>query len=75
MIRREPTLIAMSDADVQDVRSLIARRKNDAALKALNGKGKGKSVAATLPPAHVAAEEARRKREATSKDERLGLQR
>ncbi|KAJ7497474.1 hypothetical protein FB451DRAFT_1386719 [Mycena latifolia] len=32
MIRRNPTLISMSDLDVQDVRDLIAKQKTDAAL-------------------------------------------
>ncbi|KAJ7496100.1 hypothetical protein B0H11DRAFT_2001829 [Mycena galericulata] len=32
MIRRNPTLIAMSDFDVQDVRDVIAKQKTDASL-------------------------------------------
>ncbi|KAJ7647135.1 hypothetical protein FB45DRAFT_892507 [Roridomyces roridus] len=32
MIRRNPTLIAMNDFDVQDVRDLIAKNKTDASL-------------------------------------------
>ncbi|KAJ7187998.1 hypothetical protein C8R46DRAFT_1053309 [Mycena filopes] len=32
MIRRTPTLISMSDLDVQDVRDVIAKQKTDAAL-------------------------------------------
>ena len=32
MIRRNPTLIAMSDFDVQDVRDLIAKQKTDTSL-------------------------------------------
>ncbi|KAJ7178367.1 hypothetical protein C8R43DRAFT_973112 [Mycena crocata] len=32
MIRRNPTLISMSDLDVQDVRDVIAKQKTDTAL-------------------------------------------
>ncbi|KAJ7076320.1 hypothetical protein B0H15DRAFT_864110 [Mycena belliarum] len=32
MIRRSPTLISMSDLDVQDVRDLLAKQKTDSAL-------------------------------------------
>ncbi|KAF7361677.1 hypothetical protein MVEN_00511200 [Mycena venus] len=32
MIRRTPTLINMSDLDVQDVRDVIAKQKTDSAL-------------------------------------------
>ncbi|KAJ7772543.1 hypothetical protein DFH07DRAFT_953009 [Mycena maculata] len=32
MIRRNPTLIAMSDLDVQDVRDVITKQKTDATL-------------------------------------------
>jgi len=71
MIRRNPTLITMSESDVQDVRDLVARKKAEAA-KAANGKGKGRDVA-QQQQTHVAAEEAKRKREAMTKEERLGI--
>jgi len=32
MIRRTPTLISMSDLDVQDVRDVLAKQKTDSAL-------------------------------------------
>nr|GAT44633.1 predicted protein [Mycena chlorophos] len=32
MIRRNPTLIGMTDADVQDVREMVAKQKTDGAL-------------------------------------------
>ncbi|KAF7376360.1 hypothetical protein MSAN_00051500 [Mycena sanguinolenta] len=32
MIRRTPTLIIMSDLDVQDVRDVVAKQKTDSAL-------------------------------------------
>lgn len=82
MIRRNPTLIPMSDLDVQDVRNLLAQKKAQAAQAAQSeAKGKGKERdMSTVTPAmllggqgHVAAEDLKRKREAMSKDERLGL--
>jgi len=87
MIRRNPTLIPMSDADVQDVRDMIARKKVDVAgapAPALalapssatgDGSGSSKAKDALSPAVHVAAEEAKRRRDAMSRDERLGLQR
>lgn len=86
MIRRNPTLIPMSDMDVQDIRNLIAHKKAveaaqvaDAASILMAAKGKGKDTYAA--PAntaqggqgYAAAEEAKRKREGMSRDERLGL--
>lgn len=91
MIRRNPTLIPMSDMDVQDIRNLIAQKKAaeaaqamDAAsiLMAAKGKGKDTSAAPAAGTAagvvqggqgYTAAEEAKRKREGMSRDERLGL--
>ncbi|EIM81142.1 uncharacterized protein STEHIDRAFT_162133 [Stereum hirsutum FP-91666 SS1] len=69
MIRRNPTLIPMSDMDVQDIRNLIAHKKA--------GKGKDTYAApantAQGGQGYAAAEEAKRKREGMSRDERLGL--
>ena len=76
MIRRNPTLIAMTDSDVQDVRDMIALKRAEAATAAAvtNGKGKGKGKDVPQPQTpFVAAEEAKRKREAMSRDERLGI--
>lgn len=93
MIRRNPTLIPMSDMDVQDIRNLIAQKKAaeaaevaDAAsiLMAAKGKGKDTSAAPAAGSAaaagaaqggqgYAAAEDAKRKREGMSRDERLGL--
>ncbi len=77
MIRRNPTLIAMSDADVQDVRSMLAKKQQqqqaDNAAGANSTTGKGKQGFLPQPPAtavHV-PDEAKQRREA--RDERLGL--
>jgi len=76
MIRRNPTLIAMSDADVQDVRNMLAK-KQQAAESAkspnLSANVKGKPGPQPQPPStavHV-TDEAKRRREA--RDERLGI--
>jgi hypothetical protein len=74
MIRRNPTLIAMSDADVQDVRNMLAKKQADG-VKNLNSnaKAKGKQGPPLQPPVtavHV-TDEATRRREA--REERLGL--
>ncbi|KAI0040008.1 hypothetical protein FA95DRAFT_1612133 [Auriscalpium vulgare] len=75
MIRRDPTLIAMSDADVHDIRILVARKKAERlalASASANGKGKDKAVPvpAPAPAVHVAAEEAQKARKAMSTEER-----
>ena len=62
MIRRTPTLIALSDNDVQDVRDAIKARVRTEAT--------GQT---TTVPGFTAQEEARKKKEAMSKNERLGL--
>lgn len=74
MIRRNPTLIAMSDADVQDVRNMLAKKQTEV-LKSpnsnTNAKGK-QGPPPQLPPAatHV-TEETNGRREA--REERLGM--
>ena len=76
MIRRNPTLIAMSDADVQDVRNMLAKKQQQAenATSATSSTpAKGKQGIAPQPPTtavHV-TDEAKQRREA--RDERLGL--
>lgn len=78
MIRRNPTLIAMSDADVQDVRNMLAKRQQQAenvTSPSTNSStvARGKQGLAPQPPAtavHV-TDEAKQRREA--RDERLGL--
>ena len=77
MIRRNPTLIAMSDADVQDVRNLLAKKQQQQADSSTsstsNTPAKGKQGLVPQPPAtavHV-TDESKQRREA--RDERLGL--
>jgi hypothetical protein len=75
MIRRNPTLIALGDADVQDVRSILAKKQAEAAVKSPNSTAnlKGKQGPPPQPPAaavHV-TDEAKRRREA--REERLGI--
>ncbi|TFY80891.1 hypothetical protein EWM64_g3122 [Hericium alpestre] len=65
----------MSDADVQDIRELVARKK--AELASAKGKDKDASQTQQAPPQQqpfVAAEDAQKKREAMTKNERLGIQ-
>ncbi|KAI9442512.1 hypothetical protein H4582DRAFT_1809494 [Lactarius indigo] len=80
MIRRNPTLIGMSDADVQDVRNMLAKKQqqqqqaeNVTSANSNTTAAKGKQGFALQPPAtavHV-TDEAKQRREA--RDERLGL--
>ena len=77
MIRRNPTLIAMSDADVQDVRNMLAKKQQQQTENSTNATSnspaKGKQGFAPQPPTtavHV-TDEAKQRREA--RDERLGL--
>lgn len=74
MIRRSPTLIAMSDADVQDVRNMLAKKQAES-VKSPNSNAnvKGRQGPPTQPPpaaVHV-TDEAKRRREA--REERLGM--
>lgn len=66
MIRRDPTLIPMTDSDVQDVRDAVKTRVRTEAF----ARDSGLSIAV---PGFAAQEEARKKKEAMSKGERLGL--
>ena len=74
MIRRNPTLIAMGDSDVQDVRNMIAKKQAEAIKSPnLTTNVKGKQGPPPQPPAaavHV-TDEAKCRREA--REERLGI--
>lgn len=74
MIRRNPTLIAMSDADVQDVRNMLAKKQADGTKSPnSNAKAKGKQGPPLQTPAtavHITDEVARRRE---AREERLGL--
>ena len=67
MLRRDPTIITLLDTDVQEIRELTAHRGNE------DSAGQASSV---LPPPqpHVAPEEAKKKREAMTREQRLGLE-
>ena len=77
MIRRAPTTIPLTDLDVQQVRDAIAQRKKLAAKQTDGGQTPAQAKVATAstsvaqPYHHV--EEAKKKREAMSREERLGL--
>lgn len=63
MIRRQPTLIALSDTDVQDAKSMLEKLKNaaeDASHAAEGGSGQGTSAPGPS-------------KKELSKEERLGL--
>jgi hypothetical protein len=73
MIRRNPTLITMSDADVQDVRNMLAKKQAEGVKSPnSNAKAKGKQgLPLQSPVAAVHITDATRRREA--REERLGL--
>ncbi|EPS97759.1 hypothetical protein FOMPIDRAFT_1127900 [Fomitopsis schrenkii] len=79
MIRRDPTLIGMTDADVQQVRDMLAAnhaRKAEPARKWGDFKDRVPIVdeaGASSSQPFVAAEHAKREREAMTKGQRLGL--
>lgn len=82
MIRRNPTLIAMSDLDVQDVREHIrAKKETTMAASILSSlsqapvvrAGAGTSISTDPSKPVVHAEDAKRKREALTREQRLGL--
>lgn len=71
MIRRNPTLIAMSDTDVQDVRNMLAKKQAEGPNPSANTKTR--QCPPPQPPAaavHV-TDEAKRRREV--REERLGV--
>ncbi|KAL4250728.1 hypothetical protein ABKN59_005449 [Abortiporus biennis] len=71
MIRRNPTLIELTDNDVQDVRDMLVRKaleKHQAKMADSYG-----SPEKTSSEAYRKAEEERKKKAGLSRDERLGL--
>jgi|SRR6266850_1394793 len=74
MIRRNPTLIALGDADIQDVRSMLSKKQAES-LKGLNSTANLKGKQGPTPQPSAAAvhvtDEAKRRREA--REERLGI--
>ncbi|KAL7281703.1 hypothetical protein ACG7TL_005021 [Trametes sanguinea] len=76
MIRRPPTQIPMTDMDVQQVRDALEQQQKAALAAATAQQGTPATpaqsvVAPTMPYHHV--EEAKKKREAMSREQRLGL--
>jgi hypothetical protein len=72
MIRRDPTLIPMTDNDVQDIRDMIAARQKEEALKKADAAAGATNPGASVPGFAV-QEEAKRKKDAMTQKERLGL--
>lgn len=70
MLRRDPSLIPMTDNDVQDIRDALAARQKAGALQKAEAK---LDSLLTSVPGFAAQEEAKKKKEAMSKNERLGL--
>lgn len=67
MIRRTPTLIALSDNDVQDVREEVQKQ-----LVALQSKG-GSEPSSSKNEEYKKVEEERKKKSGQTKEQRLGL--
>ncbi|CAL1707352.1 unnamed protein product [Somion occarium] len=70
MIRRTPTLIALNDNDVQDVREELMRK----AMEAHEAAHKAQQATNVKNEEYKKAEEERKKKAAQTKEERLGLQ-
>lgn len=82
MIRRPPTLIPMTEADIQQVKDFVEARKQAAATDQSTssttgvgegGSNKGKSDTLEDGEGRNAAAESEKERKAMSKEERLGL--
>lgn len=69
MIRRNPTLISLEDADVSDIKEFMTKKK---LVLAEEGTKDTKNDDKTLKMPFVAAEDAKRKREAMTKEDRIG---
>jgi len=82
MIRRPPTLIPMTEADIQQVKDFVEATKQAAAMNPSassttgvgeGGSGKGNSDVLKVTEGRNAAAESEKERKAMSKEERLGL--
>ncbi|KAI0675283.1 hypothetical protein C8Q78DRAFT_1011439 [Trametes maxima] len=76
MIRRPPTQIPMTDMDVQQVRDALTRKKAEAAGKqrAPATPAHAAPGAATQSQPYHHVDEAKKKREALTREQRLGVQ-
>lgn len=64
----------MTDNDVQDIRNALAKKKQAAAINAhANAASSAQPAADSKPDAVAAVEDALKKKQAMSKNERLGL--
>ena len=54
MIRREPTMVALSDLDVQDIRDMMAKSKAKAEAEAASNSGDNASQAQKPKPKEAA---------------------
>ena len=75
MIRRNPTLIAMSDIDVQQVRDAIAKRKAEAeAARIYEGDTSSIDLANSNFAPVVDTPQTKKMKDTIARHERLGLQ-
>lgn len=71
MLRRDPTAIPLRDTDVQEVREMLAQKVKE------QQDASGAAPPDTSQPAsgpHVEPEEAQKRREAMTREERIGIQ-
>jgi hypothetical protein len=75
MLRRDPTLVALRDTDVQEIKEMTLKRQQDTATTGSNQLG-GNAVPLTTDQVLkvVAIEQAKKEREALSRNQRLGLE-
>ena len=73
MIRRPPTTIPLTDLDVQQVRDAVKLQKKQAGAQNPAQSKDAASASTTLAQPYHHVEEAKKKREGMTRDERLGL--
>ena len=73
MIRRPPTTIPLTDLDVQQVRDAVKLQKKQAGAQNPAQPKDAASASTTLAQPYHHVEEAKKKREGMTRDERLGL--
>ncbi|KAJ3544441.1 hypothetical protein NM688_g5743 [Phlebia brevispora] len=69
MIRREPTMIPMTDHDLEDIRQMLQERRNWKQFMRDDD-----SIERDAVPGFAQQAEAQKKREAMTKNERMGVQ-
>jgi len=75
MLRRDPTLVSLRDTDVQEIKELAIKRQQEAAT-AMDPAGGVVPESSVVPPQKgvVATEQAKKERQALSRNQRLGLE-